>query len=277
VSFCSRFDVRRWSSLNVPSGYLGGVDSKVVDQALRAVLWSALKRAGFSRRTGRTAWRDRGDAVECVNVQSFNTYLASGMGATTYSFGVNLGVFFEAIATRSSMGAFVNDYSRPKEYQCHLRKFLTKGFAQPNVLSKPMFGIGPSRPSLGTWIDRPDVWLVLPDGSNVEVTVNDATERVIADGLPWFDAVSDPREAIRRLVDEPDIFAGQDAPREMYGGALGSPSRWNAIGALAAAGGDWVLLRRAVDEMSEQPYYRDRPTDLERLRQELLSHPGKAT
>jgi hypothetical protein len=248
------------------------VDSKVVDQALRAVFWPPLKEAGFSRRTGRTAWRDRGIAVECVNVQSFNTYLADVMGSTTYSFGVNLGVFYEAIATRSAMRGFIKDFSRPKEHECQLRKFLTKGFAQPNVLAKPRFGIGRARPTLGRWVDRPDVWLVIPDGSNVDATVRDAAERVTADGLPWFDAVSDPREAIRRFFEEPDIFAGRDAPQEMYGGAIGSPSRWHSIGALAAASGDWDLLERAVEEMAAQDYYRDRHGDLDGLRRELVEH-----
>src|SRR5689334_19808446 len=106
------------------------MDSKVVDQALRAKFWPALKRAGFNRRTGRTTWRNQSDAIDCVNVQSFNSYLADGLGATTFSFAVNLGVFYEPIATRSSMGAFIKDFSRPKEYVCHARKQLAKGVAQ---------------------------------------------------------------------------------------------------------------------------------------------------
>jgi hypothetical protein len=123
------------------------VNSKVVDQALRTALWPALKEAGFNRRTGRTAWRDHGLAVECVSVQSFNAYRADVIGATTYSFGINLGVFFEAIASRSAMGGLVKDFSRPKEFECHLRKFVTKGFAQPNLLSKPRFAIGRGHPT----------------------------------------------------------------------------------------------------------------------------------
>jgi hypothetical protein len=245
------------------------MDSKVVDRALREYLWPRLKEAGFDRRTGRTSWRDRGDAVQCINVQSYRATLADWMGATTYSFGVNLGVLFEAIASRSAIGGFITDRSRPKEDQCHLRKFLTKGFAQPNVLTRPKLGIGGSRPTFGMWSDRPDVWLMLPDGSNVDDAVRDAADRVFTEGLPWLDLVAEPREAIRRFLEEPDIFAGPNAPREMYGGALGSPSRWHSIAALAAATRDWVLLRRAVDEMSRQPYWRDYPRDLDRLDAEL--------
>jgi hypothetical protein len=38
------------------------MDSKAVDAVLRELLWAELKRQGFTRRTGRTAWRDQGDA-----------------------------------------------------------------------------------------------------------------------------------------------------------------------------------------------------------------------
>jgi Domain of unknown function (DUF4304) len=250
------------------------MDSKTVDRLLREQFWPPLKQAGFHRRSGRTAWRDDGNAVQCVNVHSFNSYVAGVMGATTFSFGVTLGVFYEAIASRSAMGGFVKDYARPKEYECHLRKFLTKGLSQPNVSERPWLGIRRSRPTLGPWVERLDVWLVLSDGSNVEACVRDAGERVMAGGLPWLEAVSRPREAIRRLFEEPDIFDGPEAPKEIYGGAIGSPARWQAIGALAAAGGDWELVSRAIEAMSAQDAYRARPADLDRLRDELITRSG---
>lgn len=245
------------------------MDSKVVDGALREPIWPALKQAGFRRRTGRTAWRDQGEAVQCVNVQSFNSYLADGMGATTFSFGVHLGAFYDAIATRSAMGGFVHDRTRPKEYQCHLRKVLMKGFAQPNLWTRPRFGLGRRRPTLGKWSDRPDVWLVLPDGSNVEVVVRDALDRLLADGLPWLDRVSEPGEAIRRFFEEPDVFVRRGIVAEWYGGTLGSPSRWRSIAALAAARRDWKLLEMATNQMSRQAYWRDHPKDLDAFGEEL--------
>jgi hypothetical protein len=247
------------------------MDSKEVDRALRQALWPTLKDVGFNRRTGRTAWRDRGEAVQCVNVQSFNSYLADVIGATTYSFRVNTGVFYSAIVERSPLGAFTQDRARPKEYECHLRKTITKGFAQPNVLTKSRFGMGKGRPSLGGWSDRPDVWLVVADGSNLLAAVEDAAERLLDDGLGWLDRVSEPREAMRRFSEEPDVFAERGILLELYGGTLGSPSRMVSIAALAAASHDWDRLARSIGEMSDQGYWSDHPEALDALRQELES------
>jgi len=247
------------------------MDAKVVDAALREHLWPQLKAAGFTRHTGRTAWRATPDAIQCLNVQSYNSYLADRMAATTYSFGVNLGVFFPAIARRSAKGAFVRDPSRPSESSCHLRRVLTKGFAQPDMPTTGWFGSAARQPNPAGWVDRPDVWLVLPDGSNVERAVLDAAERVLTEGLPWLDAVAQPNEAIRRLLEEPDVFAHRGVILETYGGRLGSPARWQAIGAMAAAYGDRALLERAVDEMTRQTFWIEHPRDLEALRAELAA------
>lgn len=245
------------------------MESKDVDVALREMLWPALKTRGFSRRTGRTAWRDQGHAVGVVNVQSFNSHLAEGLGATTFSFGVNLGAFFPAIADRSPIGAFVNDPARPPEFQCHARKHLTKGFAQPPRPARR--GLRPWRPKAppDRWRDRPDVWLVLPDGSNVREAVADAAERVLADGLPWLDRLSDPREAVRRFHEAEDEFVPPGVMTESYGGSLGSPNRWRAIAALAAATADLDLLAWSIGEIAAHPYWLDRGEELESFREEM--------
>lgn len=249
------------------------MDSKVVDASLRELLWPRLKAEGFTRRSGRTAWRDRGAAVQCLSVRSFNSYVAEVIGATTYSFGVSAGVFFPAIAQRSGMGAFVHDLGRPKEHECHLRKFLTKGVAQPNEAVRRWFGLVSGPPRLGPWIDRPDVWLVMEDGSNVSETVRDAAMQVVAEGLPWLDAVAEPREAIRRLFGEPDVSAEPGVMVELYGGPVGSPGRWHAIGALAASTKDRPLLERAIEEMGAQTYWSSHPRDLDVLRADLAGSP----
>ena len=249
------------------------MDSKAVDRALRELFWPALKEVGFTRRKGRTAWRDRPGAIQVVNIQSFNSYLAEGLGATTYSFSINLGVFFDALAARSSIGALVADRTRPQEYHCQTRKRLMKGLAQPNVPRRAWMGLGPQRPSLGRWSDRPDVYLVLPDGSNVDATVLDGRARMLAEGLPWLDRVSDPGEAMRCFFEVPDTSARPGISSEGYGGAIGSPNRLRAIAGLAAASGDWELLRWTIDEMSRQTYFTSHPAELDMLRAELQATP----
>jgi hypothetical protein len=69
------------------------MDSKTVNKEIRALIWPALKAAGFSSFSARTAWRYEKDQVEVVNFQSFNRHNADVLDVTTFSFAVNLGSY----------------------------------------------------------------------------------------------------------------------------------------------------------------------------------------
>lgn len=242
------------------------IDSKVVDRTLVNDFWPALSEAGFTRK-GRTAWRRAERTLQVVTVRSFNSYLAAVLGSTTFSFGVSLGVFLDAIADHSRMTRFVRDRSTPREPDCHIRMFLTKGFDQSPAALLGEYRQLPATPEYGSaWIDRPDLWYVLPDGSNLGVCANDARERILEDGIPWLARMSDERAVIDVLQKRPDQFGERGVILELIGGALGSPGRWQKIGSLAAVLGDRQLLAEAVAAMSEQDYWNDWPEDLETLR-----------
>jgi hypothetical protein len=242
------------------------VDSKVVDTALRAGFWSSLRESGFERRTGRTAWRDRHDCIHAVNIQSFNRHLADVTGTTTYSFSVNLGVYYSVVAEHSAYGAFVQDPSRPAEPHCQARFHMAKGLSQPGPdapLPAPAVGRPPDpRP----WVDRPDVWYVADDGLNIGEVVADARDRVVETGLPWLERLSDLREARRAFREDADTNHAPGIVAEKFGGALGSPRRWQSIGALSIALGDVRGIDEAIRAMAEQRYYQERPADLDALR-----------
>jgi hypothetical protein len=77
-----------------------------VNRAIRRLVWARLREVGFERRTARTAWRRWDEGVDVVNFQSFNSYLAGGVGCTTFSFAVNLGAaldYVPGLASRDPM------------------------------------------------------------------------------------------------------------------------------------------------------------------------------
>jgi hypothetical protein len=197
------------------------IDSKVVDRSLREILWPELKAIGF-RRTGRTAWRDRPSAIQVVCIQSFNSYLADGLGATTFSFSVPLGVFYPIVAA-AGLSHFRGDPRRPAEWDCHARYHLGKGISQA-----------------GEWLrdwppDRRDIWFVRPDGTNLDEVVRDAHDRIFGEGIAWLERLADLREARRAFAEDEDAPFEFGVGGEFYGGTIGSPARSDVIEALSTA------------------------------------------
>jgi hypothetical protein len=201
------------------------MDSKGVDRALGLEIWPYLRQVGFRRR-GRTAWRDRSISIDVVNFQSLGSYLAGSIGATSHSFIVRLGVFYPAIGS-SGLGLGVPDSTRPAEYICQARRTPSKGVKQPDIPRHP------ADPSLmDRWLrrqhfvtDRSDCYFVLRDGSNLGPLIEDAFQRIVEDGLPWFDRMDDIDQAIDAFKHDPGHVSADGVSGDNYGGALGSPNR----------------------------------------------------
>src|SRR5882724_2810970 len=93
------------------------MDSKDVARAIRSRIRPPLKAAGFDRFTSRTAWRFRGPAIGVVNFQSFNSYIASGVGCTTFSFAIKLGFHYTFLPEIGTSKSYDRN-NRPQEYHC---------------------------------------------------------------------------------------------------------------------------------------------------------------
>ncbi|WP_203813578.1 hypothetical protein, partial [Paractinoplanes tereljensis] len=117
------------------------MDSKRVDQAVREHVRPLLRAAGFHSFIGRRAWRRHDNGIDHFVVGSMSRYVADGVGCTTYSFGVEVGVFSPCAEDLVTV--------KPKEYQCTFRFVLGKSLRQP--FFRPYGKEGP---------DRPDVWYV---------------------------------------------------------------------------------------------------------------------
>ncbi len=108
------------------------MDSKVVSRQIRIHVWPVLKAAGFDHLVGRNAWRHSRYKVDVLNFQSFNSYLATQVGCTTFSFSLNLGCYLTFVpALYGDSQDPGKGVLLPQEYECHLRRRLRKTIPQP--------------------------------------------------------------------------------------------------------------------------------------------------
>jgi hypothetical protein len=154
-----------WRSVCLQRKVRAAMDSKVVSRELWKVVRSVLKDAGWTSFSSRTARRFGKPRIDVVNFQSFNSYLASAIGSTTYSFSVRLGCFFTAIphsGIKVKAGLLM-----PEEYNCHLRYAIHKKFSQPECA-------------------RTDVFYVDPKGEYLPTVVEAVRQGMVTEGLSWF-------------------------------------------------------------------------------------------
>jgi hypothetical protein len=136
------------------------MDSKVVAKEIKREIWPLLQGEGFTEFSAKTARRYTPDQIHVVNYQSFNSYLAEGVGCTTFSFALNLGIFFRAIPYESSLKKGPDPSVKPQVYHCHFRNRLLKNIEQPIL-------------------PRRDTWYVQPDGSNLRECLDDSRKAIV--------------------------------------------------------------------------------------------------
>lgn len=192
------------------------MDGKAVDAVVRRLARPVLRRHGFERFTGRSGWRFSEETVELIVFRSFNGHVAAGVGCTTFSFAVTAGVAYRCLEP---------GLERPKDYE------LTFRFELGKYLRQPIFHpCGRQAPG-----DRPDVWFVLDDGSNVEEAVSDAVTAIEKQALPLLDVYKHPQLAFEALLNGRSSNSTFGTAGITMPGAIGSP-RWSqtahAIGQL---------------------------------------------
>lgn len=185
------------------------MDQRDVGRALRETLWPHLASEGFSERTERATWRrvdGHIDVVEIATVgQSADAVGCSAVSLTGHVASVPswLGVM-DRVPLRRGRPA-------PHYWQTPLQTDLTKTLSQPwfRPFSRPptkrlLPSFAAHREGLRHVVrhdvhDRPDVWYVLDDGSNLAEVVDDLLGVIRSVGLPLLDAYHDP-DAVIRLV-----------------------------------------------------------------------------
>ncbi|MFE5670482.1 hypothetical protein ACFQ58_02630 [Agromyces sp. NPDC056523] len=180
-------------------------DGRAVGQALAERLRPILREHGFHRFQGRHAWRRSELTVDLVSFPSMTSWVAAGVGCTTYSFSGAVGVYYPALDAWGPV-------EWPRDYRLSFRGVLGKSIQQPCFHP---YGVNDGS-------DRADVWYVLEDGSNLVDVLDDAVATLLAQGLPFIDRLDDPQQALHALLHD----EGRNPDFRTLGlmpGALGSP------------------------------------------------------
>ena len=176
-------------------------------RALQLVVRPLLQEAGFSQFTERNAWRVSRHTIDHVTFRSFSSYIAKGVGCTTPSFSVEVGVFYRCLDP---------ERQRPVDYRLTFRSMLGKCLRQPSFHP---FGREEAT-------DRPDIWYVATDGSNLDEVVDDARWALVRDGLPLLDHYRDPERAFASLLRERPRDVDFGVPGLTMPGLPDSPRWW---------------------------------------------------
>jgi len=181
------------------------MNTKDVNKAIREIVGPPLKDLGFRAQNSRDFYLLLPHAIQVINFQSFNTYMAKVLEMTPFSFCVNLGIYF----------GFVPNYiphiketekKLPKEYECHFRWKLKKNIG---LLEYP----------------REDIWCVT-DAVSCQMAVKDALHSILDRGIPWLKRYSNIDEAFNILWTQEEDYLGEAEAAGVGGiGNMNSPLR----------------------------------------------------
>ncbi len=144
-----------------------------------------------------------------VTFWSHNAYNAGVFRVNTISFQLHLGVHPRCRTTDTT--SVIDGALRPREAACDFRRVLVKPLAQEET-------------------DRPEIWFVRSDGSNLQEIVEAARNLLLDEGLAWFASLGGMHAMLETARHEPLTLYTAGGM-----GNLGSPHRLSLIADLEAA------------------------------------------
>jgi hypothetical protein len=225
------------------------MDSKEINKQIKKEIRPLLKQHGFERFTARSSWRYFPDRIEVVNFQSFNWYNAEILHVTTFSFAVNLGIYFLYVPEKFLASSIKNKDNKllPEEYSCHFRRRLFKTIEQPEC-------------------NLPDTWYIGPNGEYQDLALQDVKKVILSEAFAWFNRFSDKTEVLRTLLEDDE----NNGERGWGFGAKGSPNRNYQTGYVALSLSNYELAIKALNNSLESGCYNHARERLEQDIQEAV-------
>ncbi len=219
------------------------LDVKDLNRKLRATLWPDLRARGFKERTERVAWRYAGDAIDVVELQAVGQH-AEAVGCPPLSLSAYVASYPPFLRPAPSIPER-DGRPRPHYWDCDpFRRSMRKTIAQPwfRPFSEPrdrrtLPSFRKHREALSRLIDRaphdrPDIWYVRDDGSNLDENLQDLTTVVLSSGMDLLDTFHDPKATLVMIRAGTLLRCGLTASprahrvhRGLSGRRLGSPAR----------------------------------------------------
>jgi hypothetical protein len=175
------------------------IGSPEINKVLRRTLSPILKQHGFTQVKTRHNWGWHGPCTWVLHIRAVGAYFSDVTGWPPMSVGVGLGVFYDFVPSDYVGPVKLDSNGKPlaREEQCHQRLQLSRGLDQWQLTQR----LG--NPAEQT---RTDLWWIERDGSNVEAVVQDIAQQFLAEGLPWFERMSDLHVAYAEIQQERDCF-----------------------------------------------------------------------
>ena len=201
------------------------VTPKDVDRGLRTTLWPALKAHGFDARTSRVAWRYTRDDVDVIQLQAVGQN-AEAVGCPPLSLSVYVAAYPHFLE-RNERIPVRDGRLRPRYWDCDpFNRSLTKTIPQPwfRPFGEPMSDrVLPSirlhREALRRLVnraahDRPEIWYMRTDGSNMDENLQDMMTVVLTAGLDLLEQWHDPNVVLEQI--RTGELLNADSPRAYY-------------------------------------------------------------
>lgn len=199
------------------------MNSRSVNKAINKRINPLLQSCGFVSSTVRNYRRYKEDRVEVINFQSFNSYLAERVHCTTFSFSINLGIYFLCVPHEHLK--FKDGKPLPEECDCNFRKTIQKNIKQNELR-------------------RRDIFYIASDGSNLEAVMDDAFSSIQNIGITWFAQFNDMNTVLRVLIN-----SSEDMQDTWGFGNNPSPMRSYLTGFVANSLCQWEIAEEAFKKV----------------------------
>jgi hypothetical protein len=173
------------------------IGSPGINKHIRRVISPVLRNNGFSKVKTRNNWGYQEKCIWIFNIRAVGSYFSRVTGFPPMSLTAWLGVFYLFIPSRAQIKIDKDGLLLPPEYCDHMHYTLRNHNYDLQIRS------GLENPAE---VNRDDVWWVEPDGSNVEMMVNDLAESLKTVGLPWLVDMTDLEKAFLVTKKDRDCY-----------------------------------------------------------------------